>query len=82
MLLAGRSANWLAVSVSMYLSFFSSIIFWERLAMRLPAQLAIRIWLMMPVAAIVAGYLFVEFFYRLRIFTVFQYGDAFRYVSA
>ena len=30
---------------------------------------------MMPVAAIVAGYLFVEFFYRLRIFTVFQYAQ-------
>ena len=76
LLLAGRSANWLAVAASMYASFFSSISF-----LAMPAETFRHDWqyslgmLMMPVAAIVAGYVFVEFFYRLRLFTVYQYAE-------
>jgi sodium-coupled monocarboxylate transporter 8/12 len=76
LLLAGRSANWLAVAASMYASFFSSISF-----LAMPAETFRHNWqyalgmLTMPLAAFVAGYLFVEFFYRLRIFTVFQYAQ-------
>jgi SSS family transporter len=76
LLLAGRSANWLAVAASMYASFFSSISF-----LAMPAETFRHDWqyasgmLMMPVAAVVAGYLFVEFFYRLRLFTVYQYAE-------
>jgi sodium-coupled monocarboxylate transporter 8/12 len=74
LLLAGRSMNWLAVAASMYASFFSAISF-----LAMPAESFRHDWqyatgmLMMPVAAIVAGFLFVEFFYRLGLFTVFQY---------
>jgi SSS family transporter len=76
LLLAGRSANWLAVAASMYASFFSSISF-----LAMPAETFRHDWqyatgmLMMPVAAVVAGYVFVEFFYRLRLFTVYQYAE-------
>ncbi len=76
LLLAGRSANWLAVSASMYASFFSSISF-----LAMPAETFRHDWqyslgmLTMPVAAVVAGYLFVEFFYRLKLFTVYQYAE-------
>jgi SSS family solute:Na+ symporter len=76
LLLAGRSANWLAVAASMYASFFSSISF-----LAMPAETFRHDWqyslgmLMMPVAAFVAGYLFVEFFYRLQVFTVYQYAE-------
>jgi SSS family transporter len=76
LLLAGRSANWLAVAASMYASFFSSISF-----LAMPAETFRHDWqyatgmLTMPVAAIVAGYVFVEFFYRLRLFTVYQYAE-------
>lgn len=76
LLLAGRSANWLAVAASMYASFFSSISF-----LAMPAETFRHDWqyasgmLMMPVAAVAAGYLFVEFFYRLGVFTVYQYAE-------
>ena len=75
--LAGKSMRWLPLSISMYATLFSSISYVMAPAEAFQRDLQYLVSMMMfPVASVLAIILFIDFFTRLRITTVFEYLEA------
>ena len=75
--LAGKSMRWLPLAISMYASIFSSIsyIMAPAEAFRFDMQWFVAL-AMFPVASIFSIILFIDFYTRLRITTVYEYIEA------
>lgn len=74
--LAGKSMHWLPLSISMYASLFSSISFLVAPAEAFHRDLQYLVALLMhPLAAVVSVILFVDFYVRMGITTVYEYTD-------
>lgn len=75
--LAGKSMRWLPLAISMYASLFSSISYVAAPAMAFKDGIVYLMALaVFPVASVLAILIFIDFFTRLRITTVFEYLES------
>lgn len=74
--LAGKSLGWLPLGISMFATYFDSIVFAGVPAESFKYDLQFALLhLLIPVATVVAVILFVDLFYRLNIVSMFEYME-------